>query len=68
MIKVEERREHPAFEEKAEELRREMSGEVLTALVEDLRADAEIEEFQIDGSPLVEPTAQPVAPAPQPKE
>ncbi|WP_417518257.1 peptidylprolyl isomerase [Minwuia sp.] len=64
VIKVEERREHPSFEEKQEDLRREMSGEVLTALVDDLRGDAEIEEFQIDGSPL--PAAD--APAEAPKE
>ncbi|PJK29984.1 peptidylprolyl isomerase [Minwuia thermotolerans] len=55
VIKVEDRREHPTFEEKKEELRQEMSGEVIRDLIADLRDDAEIEEFQIDGSPLPPP-------------
>lgn len=52
VIKVEDRREHASFEEKQEDLRRDLSGEVLSALVETLREGATIEEFQIDGSPL----------------
>lgn len=57
VIKVEDRREYPSFEEKEEELRQEMTGDILSGLVEELRAGAEIEEFQIDGSPL--PPQQP---------
>jgi peptidyl-prolyl cis-trans isomerase C len=52
VIKVEDRKEHASFEEKQEDLRRDLSGEVLSALVEELRTGATIEEFQIDGTPL----------------
>lgn len=52
VIKVEDRRDHATFEAKQEELRQQLSGEVLTAFVDELRADATIEEFQIDGTPL----------------
>lgn len=55
VIKIEGRREHPTFEEKEEELRQEMSGEVIQGLIAELREGAEIEEFQIDGSPLPPP-------------
>lgn len=57
VIKVEERREapRPTFEEKVEDLRRDLSGEVITALINDLRGKATIEELDIDGSPLDKP-------------
>jgi len=58
IIKVEARNDFPAFEEKADELRQQMSGEILTKLVEGLREGASIEEFKIDGSPLEEPAKQ----------
>lgn len=55
VIKVEDRREHAAFEDKKEELRQQLSGEVIRDLIADLRNGAEIEEFQIDGTPLPPP-------------
>jgi peptidyl-prolyl cis-trans isomerase C len=42
----------PTFEETAPQLRQEMAREVVLALVADLRADAEIERFNLDGSPM----------------
>lgn len=57
VIKVEDRREFPPFEEKQDQLRQEMTGDILNGLVTELRSGAEIEEFQIDGTPL--PPQQP---------
>lgn len=50
VIKVEERREtpRPTFEEMQDELRREMSGEVITALIADLREKATVEEIGLE--------------------
>jgi len=59
VIKIEDRREHATFEEKEGELRQQISGEILTEMVENLRAGATVEEFQIDGTPLPEQPAQP---------
>lgn len=52
VIKIEDRIQYKTFEDKAPELRSQMSGEILSAFIDELRAEAEIEEFQIDGSPL----------------
>jgi peptidyl-prolyl cis-trans isomerase C len=53
VIEVLDRREGtPTFEETAPRLRQEMAREVVMALVADLRADAEIERFNLDGSPM----------------
>jgi peptidyl-prolyl cis-trans isomerase C len=42
----------PTFEETAPRLRQDVAREVVMALVADLRADAEIERFNLDGSPM----------------
>ncbi len=61
IIVVEDIREAPppSFEEKEQELRNEMSREVVSAEMERLREGANIERFNLDGSPLDEPAAQP---------
>jgi peptidyl-prolyl cis-trans isomerase C len=58
----------PTFEETAPRLRQEMAREVVMALVADLRADAAIERFNLDGSPMqIAPEAGPdAAQEPQP--
>jgi peptidyl-prolyl cis-trans isomerase C len=58
VIDVLERRNiEPSYEETAPQLRQELAREIVTALVEDLRSDAEIERFNLDGSPMAEPEA-----------
>ena len=42
----------PSFEETEPRLRQEMAREIVIALVADLRDDAEIERFNLDGSPM----------------
>lgn len=61
IIVVEDIREAPppSFEEQEEELRTEMSREVIGAEIERLREGATIERFNLDGSPLDEPATQP---------
>jgi peptidyl-prolyl cis-trans isomerase C len=55
VIDVLERRQvEPTFDETAPQLRQELAREIVTALVEDLRGDAEIERFNMDGSPMQE--------------
>lgn len=63
VIEVLERREGtPTFEETAPRLRQEMAREVVLALVADLRANAEIQRFNLDGSPIqIAPEAGPEA-------
>ena len=52
VIRVEDRRQSvPSFEEKAPELREQLSREIVTALVTDVRKGATIEVFNPDGSP-----------------
>jgi peptidyl-prolyl cis-trans isomerase C len=60
VISVLERRDvEPSYEETAPQLRQELAREIVTALVEDLRSGAEIERFNMDGSPMAEePEAQ----------
>ncbi|MEE8559131.1 MAG: peptidylprolyl isomerase [Alphaproteobacteria bacterium] len=60
VIVVEDIREAPppSFEEKEEELRNEMSREVVSAEIEGLREGAMIERFNLDGSPLDEPATK----------
>jgi hypothetical protein len=48
------------------QLRQELARDIVTALVEDLRSEAEIERFNMDGSPMAEPGAGQPAPE-QPK-
>jgi peptidyl-prolyl cis-trans isomerase C len=53
----------PSFEETEPRLRQELAREIVTALVADLRGDAEIERFNLDGSPMqTAPEGQPGAP------
>ncbi|UEM04462.1 peptidylprolyl isomerase [Skermanella rosea] len=75
VIKVVDRRQStpPTFEEVQEQLRSQVSEQVIGELVEDLRSDAKVERFQMDGSPMPEqPAATPgsatpgAAPAPKP--
>ena len=52
VIKVEDRRQSiPTFEEKEPELREQLSREIVTALLADVRNGATIEIFNLDGSP-----------------
>jgi peptidyl-prolyl cis-trans isomerase C len=60
VIKVlDKRSREPSFEETEPQLRDQMAREIVTALVMDLREGAEIEQFNIDGSPMPEGGAQP---------
>ena len=53
----------PTFAESEPQLRQDLAREIVTALVADLREDAEIERFNLDGTPMeVEPEAGAVAP------
>jgi peptidyl-prolyl cis-trans isomerase C len=55
---VERRNVEPTYDETAPQLRQEMAREIVTALVEGLRSGAEIERFNMDGSPMqAEPEA-----------
>jgi peptidyl-prolyl cis-trans isomerase C len=49
---VERRTGTPNFEETQPRLRQEMAREIVLALVADLRGDAEIQRFNLDGSPM----------------
>jgi peptidyl-prolyl cis-trans isomerase C len=55
---IERRNVEPTFEDTAPQLRQELAREIVTALVEDLRSDAEIKRFNMDGSPMDEPEAE----------
>jgi peptidyl-prolyl cis-trans isomerase C len=49
----------PSFEETEPRLRQELAREIVLALVADLRDDAEIERFNLDGSPMqIEPEGE----------
>jgi peptidyl-prolyl cis-trans isomerase C len=66
IINVEDRRKAPppAYEELAEQLREEMAREVVTAQLDQLRAGAKVEKFNMDGGkPAEPPPAKPTAPA-----
>jgi len=65
VIKVEDRRKAapPTFEEMADQLREEMAREVVTAQLDQLRAGAKIEKFNMEGG---KPEAQPATPAKPP--
>jgi peptidyl-prolyl cis-trans isomerase C len=53
VIKVlDKRAREPSFEETEPQLRDQLAREIVTALVTDLRDGAEIEQFNIDGSPM----------------
>jgi peptidyl-prolyl cis-trans isomerase C len=62
---VERKQVEPTFEESEPQLRQELAREIVTALVEDLRSGAEIERFNMDGSPMeTAPTEQPATEEP----
>ena len=58
ILVVDKRANQPTFEEKEPELREELSRQVLTALLDDVRKDAKIERFNIDGTPRAEPAPE----------
>jgi peptidyl-prolyl cis-trans isomerase C len=64
VIKLEERREEPrpTFEQSEEELRRAIIEEAATQVVDRLRAQATVQRFNLDGSPIASPPAAPAAP------
>jgi len=71
VIQVEDRRKAPppAFEELADQIREELAREIVTARLDQMRANAKIEKFNMDGSkadaaPAATPPAKPAAPAP----
>ncbi len=54
VIKVEDKRTvEPSFEESEPQIRQEVARDIVTALVEELRSNAKIERFNIDGTPMV---------------
>ena len=73
VILVEDRRSvEPTFEDAEPQLRQDVAREIVTGMVDDLRANAEIERFNLDGSPMeIAPeqpaTEQPAAEAEPPK-
>lgn len=74
IIKVEDKRSQPAptLDEVKPQLEQTLSKDIVTALVDELRAGAKVETFQMDGSPMPkeEPKAAepaPAAPAPAAK-
>ena len=70
VIKVEDKRTQPqpTLDEVKPQLEQELSKNIVTALVDELRGKAKIETFQLDGSPMPkeEPAAAPATPAPAP--
>ncbi|MBU3655716.1 MAG: peptidylprolyl isomerase [Alphaproteobacteria bacterium] len=75
LIKVEGRRqsEAPSFEDSKEELKQKMSGQTVQTVIEDLRKNAKIERFDLEGKPLKtsdkadDKTTEEGAAEPQPK-
>ncbi|HYG89783.1 MAG TPA: peptidylprolyl isomerase [Azospirillum sp.] len=67
VIKVEDKRQgtQPTLDEVKPQLEKDLSKDIVTALVEDLRKDAKVETFQVDGSPM--PKEEPAKPA-EPKK
>jgi len=64
VIKLEDRRKAPppSFEELQDQIKEEIARETVTALLDQLRAAARIEKFNMDGS-KADPAAKPTAPA-----
>ncbi|PWC56171.1 peptidylprolyl isomerase [Azospirillum sp. TSO22-1] len=67
VIKVEDKRKapQPTLDEMKPQLEKEMSKDIVTAVIDDLRKGAKVETFQVDGSPM--PKEEP-APAAKPAE
>jgi peptidyl-prolyl cis-trans isomerase C len=65
IITIEDRRKAPppAFEEMQDQLREELARETVNSLLDQLRASAKIEKFNMDGSKVEPAAAKPVAPA-----
>jgi peptidyl-prolyl cis-trans isomerase C len=62
---VERRKGTPSFEDTQPRLRQELAREIVLALVADLRGDAEIQRFNLDGSPMrIAPEGEEGAPEP----
>ena len=59
---LDQRTAEPTFEDSEPQLRQDLAREIVTALVADLRDDAEIERFNLDGTPM-EATPEGAAPA-----
>ncbi|MBP2232293.1 peptidyl-prolyl cis-trans isomerase C [Azospirillum agricola] len=77
IIKVEDKRTQPAptLDEVKPQLEQTLSKDIVTALVDELRAGAKVETFQMDGSPMpkeepkaAEPAPATPAPAAEPKK
>lgn len=70
IIKVEDRRqqEQPSFEEMREQLSQQASQEIAKELLADLREDADIKSFDIDGNPLPAEEQAPAAEGDEPAE
>ncbi len=66
VILLEDRRKAPppSFEELSEQIREELARETVTAMLDQLRANAKIEKFNMDGSKPEPAAAKPAAPAP----
>jgi peptidyl-prolyl cis-trans isomerase C len=64
---LERRNVEPSYDETAPQLRQELAREIVTALVEDLRSGAEIERFNMDGSPIEEEPEAGSAPEAEPE-
>ncbi|MBV8393160.1 MAG: peptidylprolyl isomerase, partial [Alphaproteobacteria bacterium] len=64
VIRLDDRRQAPppTFDEMADQIRDELAREAVTAMLNEIRAGAKIEKFNIDGSKLATPA--PAAPAP----
>ncbi len=65
VIKLEDRRQAPppTFDELADQIREELAREAVTQVLDQLRAGAKIEKFNIDGSKAEPQAAKPPAPA-----
>lgn len=65
---LDKRSREPSFEEMEPQLRQDLAREIVTALVTDLREDAEIERFSMDGSPATEAEPAEGQGQPQPQQ
>jgi peptidyl-prolyl cis-trans isomerase C len=52
VIKVEDRREGPSFDDAKDELRSEVAKQLIAETVQRLRGNAKVEQFNQDGSPM----------------
>ncbi|HTR84575.1 MAG TPA: peptidylprolyl isomerase [Reyranella sp.] len=64
VILLEDRRQAPppAYDELAAQIREDLSREVVTSMIDQLRANAKIEKFNMDGSKIEAPAAAPAKP------